>query len=290
MRLLVAIIFFALTASTAFALDSQSILKDGWEHFNNKNYNTASKTFENAARIDPASSDALKGLGMSYMKMGYSENSTDFDLVEKAAFVFQKALQLDPNMPEVIYQLGLACLALDDKSGAEKQYQALTPISKPLADQLAVKISAYKKPIESHYLYNENNLAGDQREAMQDLVRQKAQAEINKQRVVEAAKAEERAEKKRLISAVEDARAATAIAEYQASRAGAEVADRSGRANRTTIEDPRPINTGAINPHTGEFLAPAGNGYVGTRDGTYYAPSGTGGVINTRTGGFAPVH
>jgi tetratricopeptide (TPR) repeat protein len=154
MRLCVAIVFFAFTATTAFALDSQSILRDGWEHFNNQNYNSASKTFENAARIDPASSEALKGLGMSYMKMGCSEKSTDLGLVEKAAAAFQKALQLNPNMPEVSYQLGLACLVLNDKAGAEKQYQALIPTSKPLADKLASKIVNYI-PQEQYQLVGE---------------------------------------------------------------------------------------------------------------------------------------
>lgn len=51
----------------------------------------------------------------------------------------------------------------------------------------------------------------------------------------------------------------------------------------------QPVNTGAINTSTGEFLAPAGSGYVGTKDGTYYAPAGPNGIINTRTGQFSPV-
>jgi tetratricopeptide (TPR) repeat protein len=110
----------------------------------------AIKTFESAARNDKTCAEAFKGIGMSYMKLGYSENSTDLGLVENAASAFQKALQLNPNMPDIIYQLGLAYLALDNKPGAEKQQQALVSISKHLADQLAVRISVYKAPKNYH--------------------------------------------------------------------------------------------------------------------------------------------
>lgn len=152
---------------------------------------------------------------MSYMKMSYSENSTDLGLVEKAAAAFQKSSQLNPNMPEVSFQLGLAYLALDDKPGADRQYQALLPTSKTLADQLAVKIAAYKKPVSSQYLYNENNISGDQQEAFQDLVKKRIKQE---QRMHEA----ELMEKQRLIDAVENARDAALRAESAANAAAAE--------------------------------------------------------------------
>lgn len=59
---------------------------------------------------------------------------------------------------------------------------------------------------------------------------------------------------------------------------------------RSAIPATPPINPGAVNVHTGEFLAPSGSGYVGTRDGTYYSPAGPNGVVNTRTGEFVPMH
>ncbi|MDD2581900.1 MAG: hypothetical protein PHR66_07900 [Desulfuromonadaceae bacterium] len=60
---------------------------------------------------------------------------------------------------------------------------------------------------------------------------------------------------------------------------------RQARARAEEVE----VNTGAINPYTGEFYAPAGDGYVSTRNGTYYAPAGPNGVVNTRTGEFSPL-
>lgn len=219
MRFLFAIVLIAFASTSVLAVDIQTTLSDGWKLFDNKSYKAASRKFEYAVRVDPASAEAFKGLGMTYMKIGYSEYSQDLDMVQQAVSAFEKALRLNPNMPEVSYQLGLACLALDDKSGADKQYQALLPTCKPLANQLAVKIAAYKKPVQSHYLYNENNLAGDRQEALQALARERVQQEIRRGEAIEAAKAEERAEKKRLISAIEEARDAARSAEAAAESA-----------------------------------------------------------------------
>lgn len=57
-----------------------------------------------------------------------------------------------------------------------------------------------------------------------------------------------------------------------------------------SFSSPPAVNSGAVNPFTGEFYAPAGNGYVSTRTGTFFAPAGPNGVIDTRTGRFVTVH
>ncbi|RQW87935.1 MAG: hypothetical protein EHM79_06710 [Geobacter sp.] len=146
MKVWIAMTCFVLATGTAFALDSQTILAGGWKYYNNGSFKAASKSFENAARIDPACAEAFKGLGMSYMKIGYSDYSQDLEMVQDAALSFQEALKLNPNTPEVRYQLGVACLALGDKPGAERQYQMLNATDKTLASQLSGKISEYKPP------------------------------------------------------------------------------------------------------------------------------------------------
>lgn len=231
MKLFNSILIILFVATTSFALDVQSMLADGWRHFNNKNFKIAAKTFENSARIYPSSAEAYKGIGMSYMKMGCTENSTDSDMVQKAAQAFDKALQLDPKMSDVRYQLGIACLALDDKSGAEKQFQALKQDNNPLSEQLMVKITAYKVPASYRYLYNEHNMAGDRIEALQDLSRKQKQAKIDEQNAIIAAQEAERAEKKRLISAIEEARDAARSAEASASNAEAAAEEANRRSS-----------------------------------------------------------
>lgn len=52
---------------------------------------------------------------------------------------------------------------------------------------------------------------------------------------------------------------------------------------------PQSPPSGAIDVNSGRYLAPAGSGYVDPRNGTYYIPSGPDGVIDSRTGEYAPV-
>jgi hypothetical protein len=72
-----------------------------------------------------------------------------------------------------------------------------------------------------------------------------------------------------------------------------EATERSYESGRPVIININPsssLNSGAINPSTGEFYAPAGGGgFVGTRDGRFYAPAGPNGVIDTQTGQFIPI-
>jgi len=56
----------------------------------------------------------------------------------------------------------------------------------------------------------------------------------------------------------------------------------------TLTPEPSRAN-GIVIGTTGEFLAPAGPNFVSTRDGTLYVRSGPNGIINTRTGQFAPI-
>lgn len=274
MRNLVAIMIL-FSATLASGLDLQSVLADGWKYFDNANYKAASKTFESAARIDPASPESFKGLGMSYMKMGYTEYSQDIDLMVKATQSFEKALQLNPNMPDVRYQLGVASLALDDKPGAERQYQALNPVDNKLAGQLAEKIAKYHSPKNYRHVatYGSESIAGGNNwgncssgqiwnsltntcSTPPQMTRQESETTI------------------------------TSTPEFETRSRKRSRENQNYKVNN----ERKTVNTGAINPITGEYYAPSGSGYVGTRDGTYYAPAGPSGVIDTKTGKFIPVH
>jgi len=274
MRFATALVFFVFTATSTFALDPQSLVKDGWVYFKNGCFDKAAKTFESAARIDPANAEAFKGMGMSYMKSGYFENSTDTEMVEKAASAFQKAIQINSVMPDVRYQLGIAYLALNDKKGAESQYQALISMNKPLADELAGKIAAYK-PQQNYRLiatYGNESSSGEN-------VWGKCPPGQNWNPTTNTCATPPQITRHEAETTI----TSTPSGETRKRRRSGQEQNIKVRSEATTT------NVGAINPHTGEFYAPAGSGYVGTRDGTYYAPAGPNGVINTRSGDFIPV-
>lgn len=229
MRFYLAIVILILTTTTALALDFQSTLADAWKYYNNSNYTSAAKTFAAAAKNDPSSAEAYRGLGLSYMNLGYSESSTDLEMVEKAARAFETALQLNANMPDVRYKLGIAYLCLDDKQRAAEQCRELSLTDPTLSKELSGKIGAYKKQESYSYLYNEHNLSDDRRQAALALERKKIEIEVRRQKALEAAQAAELEEKKRLRHALERAgeRASSAEeeardAEERASRAEAE--------------------------------------------------------------------
>jgi len=275
MRVWIAMTCFVLATGTAFALDSQTILAGGWKFYNNGSFKAASKSFENAARIDPSCAEAFKGMGMSYMKMGYSEYSQDFDMVQDAALSFEEALKLNPNMPEVRYQLGVACLALGDKPGAERQAQELDSVDKKLAGQLAGKISEYK-PSKNYRLVATYGVESSSRGNEWGNC---AQGEVWNSNTNSCSTPPR----------ITRTESETAVSSDESFGFGSKKKSRNNDNYRVKAEH-KTVNTGAVNPVTGEYYAPSGRGYVGTRDGTYYAPAGPNGMIDTRSGQFIPVH
>jgi len=267
---------FVIATGTAFALDLQSVLNDGWTHFNNSNYKRAASAFETAARIDPSSAEAFKGIGMSYMKKGQAEYNPG--LVANAADAFQKALDLNPNMPDIRFQLGVACLAIDNKPDAEKQYQALISANKSLADQLAEKIAAYKPPSKPVQY----------REVGETIIETSGPTHSwgNCDPGETWNSATNTCSTPPRMTRTESE---TTVSSDESFGFGSKKKSRNNDNYRVNTEQ-KTVNTGAVNPVTGEYYAPAGRGYVGTRDGTYYAPAGTNGMIDTRTGQFIPVH
>ncbi len=250
MRFKLAIVIFVLTTTTALALDLKTTLADAWKYYNNSNYTSAAKTFAAAAKNDPSSAEAYRGLGLSYMNLGYSESSTDLEMVEKAARAFETALQLNANMPDVRYQLGVAFLALGDKKRAEEQYRELSLTNPPLSKELSEKIGAYKKPESYSYLYNEHNLSDDRRQAAQALERKKIEIEVRRQKALEAAQAAELEEKKQLRYSLESAEGRARSAEARASRA-----------ESAAIEAAENARKSSFHPHipTGGHVTPSGN-------------------------------
>ena len=121
-------------------------LRQGAEHLGVGNYKRAAKAFGHAARLNSDSAEAHAGMGMAYLKLGSGEVSTDPELLGNAAAAFGEALRLAPDSAESRYHLGLTCLALYDRKGALKAYEALKPLDEELAEQLLAGISSFKPP------------------------------------------------------------------------------------------------------------------------------------------------
>lgn len=144
------IIFAALLAlmlhTPMFAADFKASLEDGWTYYNNGAFKKASREFELAARLDPSSAEAFKGIGLSYMKIGIDESFTNVEFAVKAAEAFQRSLAISSSQDEVRYGLGLTCLALYDRECATNQHEMLKGSNRVLAEKLATRIASYKPP------------------------------------------------------------------------------------------------------------------------------------------------
>jgi hypothetical protein len=128
------------------AADFSASLEEGWRHYNNGAFKKASREFERAARLDPSSAEAFKGVGLSYMKIGIDVSFTNVEFAMKAAEAFQRSLAISPSQDEVRYELGLTCLALYDRECAKNQHEVLKGSNRGLAEKLAARIASYEPP------------------------------------------------------------------------------------------------------------------------------------------------
>lgn len=141
-------IFFLLVAFPLFAEEGREAeyLRQGTLHLGAGNYQRAVKAFEQAARLNPASAEAHRGVGIAYLKLGAGEAVTNPELLTKAAAAFREALRLAPDSADTRFQLGMTCLALDDKDCAVREYAALNGLDGQVAEQLLTLISGYRAP------------------------------------------------------------------------------------------------------------------------------------------------
>ena len=149
MKILLIMTLFLTIAFTTFGAEGKeaAYLRQGAEYLGAKNYQRAVKAFGEAARLNPASVEAQRGLGMAYLKLGSTEVASDPELLNDAAAAFRKAVDLDPGSAETHYQLGLTCLALHDKDGALREYESLKGLDATVAEQLRTRIASYSPPI-----------------------------------------------------------------------------------------------------------------------------------------------
>jgi tetratricopeptide (TPR) repeat protein len=93
------------------------------------------RCFENALRLDPGSAQAYNGLGAVFRQ------AEDLD---KAIFYWEKAVEINPNLGNALYNLGRACLDRGDKSKSlthlmkykELYYPSLKPEERATLDDL----------------------------------------------------------------------------------------------------------------------------------------------------------
>lgn len=121
-------------------------LLQGTAYLSAGNYQRAVKAFEQAARLNPGSAEAHRGVGMACLKLGAGEAVTNPEMLAKAAAAFREALRLAPDSADTRYQLGVTCLALNDKDGAVREYAALKGLDGQVAEQLLTLISGYRAP------------------------------------------------------------------------------------------------------------------------------------------------
>ncbi|RQW78056.1 MAG: tetratricopeptide repeat protein [Geobacter sp.] len=122
-------------------------LRQGTEQLGVKNYQRAAKAFREAVRLNPASVEAHRGLGMAYLKLGFNEVASDPAMLLDAAAAFREAVRLAPGSAQTRYHLGLAYLALHDKNGALREYESIKGLDATIAEQLGARISSYTPPI-----------------------------------------------------------------------------------------------------------------------------------------------
>jgi tetratricopeptide (TPR) repeat protein len=93
------------------------------------------RCFENALRLDPGSAQAYNGMGAVFRQ------AEDLD---KAIFYWEKAVEINPNLGNALYNLGRACLDRGDKSKSlthlmkykELYYPSLKPEERATLDDL----------------------------------------------------------------------------------------------------------------------------------------------------------
>jgi clan AA aspartic protease (TIGR02281 family) len=144
--LIVSILVIATAPLGAAEEKELDFLRQGTAYLQTQDYQKAAQAFRDAARLNPGSAEAQKGLGMAYLKIGYSEGATNVEVVEKAVAALKEAARIAPGSAETRYHLGVAYLVLYDKDAAAKEYDALRDLDPALAEQLHSRIKEYKQP------------------------------------------------------------------------------------------------------------------------------------------------
>lgn len=139
---------FLMAASSLLAGETQEVehLRQGRAFLQSHDYQRAVKAFGQAVRLNPGNSEAQKGLGTAYLKMGSGDAATDLEIVDHAVAAFREVLRLTPGSAETRYQLGISYLILFDKKSALAEYGALKDLDAGLAEQLHSRIDDYKQP------------------------------------------------------------------------------------------------------------------------------------------------
>lgn len=146
--LLFVVMFLILSTSPLFAGEAKEadFIRQGTAYLEAQDFQRAVKAFSRAAQLNPESADAHRGMGMAFLKLGYSDTATNVEMVDKAIAALSEVLRIAPDSAEVRYQLGLAYLVLDDKASAIKEYEALRGLDAGLAGQLLSRVVAYRPP------------------------------------------------------------------------------------------------------------------------------------------------
>ena len=142
--LCVMIIFLVANPLLAGENIKQGNVKQGFDYINEARYRDAMNVFKKSIKAAPENADAYYGLGISYLRLGDTENITIPQLVNEAVYSFKKALNFGATYPEIYYFLGLCYLALHDKELAVKQYDVLENLNSDLADLLLIRIVNYE--------------------------------------------------------------------------------------------------------------------------------------------------
>ncbi len=200
LTLIIALLFIA---SPLFAASDSDYLKQGNALLASGRPGKAVKSFEQAVQANPQSAEAYKGLGMAYYRLGDNEGVVNTEMLYKAVYAFDNAVNIKPDA-ETYYYLGVTWLALNDRENAGKVCEILKGVDRQKGEELAAKITAQQKPQSFHYLDNEHNRAEEQKEAEQDAARQKAEAD--RQQRAKAQKEAEQAKKEQPAKAVGDVR------------------------------------------------------------------------------------
>ncbi len=116
----------------------------GHDYFSAGDYKKALKDYEQAARFNPASAEAQRGMGKSYLKLGDNGVMTNPELLEKAVHAFNAALRISPDMADVRFDLGMAYLATHNREGALQEQKILQKLDPSLATRLSKAIESYR--------------------------------------------------------------------------------------------------------------------------------------------------
>jgi clan AA aspartic protease (TIGR02281 family) len=145
---LLTLILLMFAATPAFPADGDvtELLQRAAELYDAQDYERALGIYKDALRLTPGNTEAYRGMGMSYLKLGTNEAAANVEMIEKAVAAFKELLRLTPDSADVRYQLGLSCLALYDKGCAEREQETLKGLDYVLAGQLHTRIAAYKAP------------------------------------------------------------------------------------------------------------------------------------------------